>query len=43
MESITTYLLYFLAFYVGATTTLFVLSLQIPSAAFYARLLSSYL
>jgi len=43
MESIITYLSYFLAFYIGATTSLFALSLQLPVAGFYARILSSYL
>lgn len=43
MESIVTYLLYFVAFYIGATTSLFILSLQVPEAGFYARCLSSYL
>lgn len=43
MESITTYLLYLLAFYIGATTSLFALSPRIPRAGFYARILSSYL
>lgn len=43
MESLTTYLLYFLAFYIGATTSLFALSRPVPVAGFYARILSSYL
>lgn len=43
MESITSYVLYFLAIYIGLTTTLFALSLHLPRAAFYARCLSSYL
>lgn len=43
MESLTTYLLYLLAIYLTATTTLFLLSIRLPRAGFYARILTSYL